>query len=522
VQNAQLHSASAGHPARVFVAFKLVTRSTTRIGRVPAGSLKMRSCPEVLMDRVRAQRLAQELTDKTVGGWTVRRYLGNGKSAVVLEAERAGAVGALKLFDPDIVERYGEPQQLDRISLEVGLRDVSYPHLIQILDGGKCAETGYLYVVMALINAPNLAQCLHEVPRDKLRTVISQVAAAAELLESHGLSHRDIKPENIGLDVDRVHATLLDLGVLRHIAVGTSTDVGSMRPFIGTLQYSSPEFLLRAENDTSEGWRAVTFYQLGGVLHDLIMRKPLFHEYREPFIRLSDAVRFTTPQIVAEDVSRDLIQLARDCLVKNPDLRLGFVNWDRFRDAAPTRSRALSARDRFVHRQQVAAESQQPGESTSTPISPAEQRRICASTVEQVRTAVRQLCVAAQELPPLQTDVLAPDAGHSQTFVLRFSPSQHHGFNRHIAIFVRVAVLDVRESSVSITAAAALTATAGSNLKVDGWSDIFSGVLDLDSVKAAVEDVVYTCLDAAQSEVGTATDGASPEWIPLNEMRGES
>jgi hypothetical protein len=68
---------------------------------------------------------------------------------------------------------------------------------------------------------------------------------------------------------------VMDFGVIRPVGEPGITD-GDQRPFIGTLQYSSPEFLFRTEADTPEGWRALTFYQLGAVLHDLIMRQRIF------------------------------------------------------------------------------------------------------------------------------------------------------------------------------------------------------------------------------------------------------
>jgi len=75
---------------------------------------------------------------------------------------------------------------------------------------------------------------------------------------------------------------LLDFGVLRPIGKPGLTDGTGHRSFIGTLQYSSPEFLLRKEEDSLLGWRAVTIYQIGGVLHDLVIRRPLFADFADP------------------------------------------------------------------------------------------------------------------------------------------------------------------------------------------------------------------------------------------------
>ena len=117
--------------------------------------------------------------------------------------------------------------------------------------------------------------------------LIAQVASAAQFLEDNGLAHRDIKPENIGVSDDFSHATLLDLGVLRPVGLSNITDEGEQKAFVATLRYSPPELLYREEEDNVEGWRVITFYQLGAVLHDMIMRYPIFREYGDPYARTS-------------------------------------------------------------------------------------------------------------------------------------------------------------------------------------------------------------------------------------------
>jgi hypothetical protein len=66
----------------------------------------------------------------------------------------------------------------------------------------------------------------------------------------------------VAISHDFEHCTLLDLGVIRPVGIAEITDE-RQRHFIGTLRYSPPELLIREEQDTPEGWRAITFYQLG-------------------------------------------------------------------------------------------------------------------------------------------------------------------------------------------------------------------------------------------------------------------
>ncbi|MDV2453689.1 protein kinase domain-containing protein [Xanthomonas hortorum] len=173
----------------------------------------------------------------------------------------------------------------------------------------------------------NLKERLSEISVTHARSLLEQLAAAAKFLEDRGLAHRDIKPENIAVSEDLTALKLLDLGVIRPFGVGGLTDLDA-RVFIGTLRYSSPEFLDREELDTEEGWRALTFYQIGAVLHDMLMHKEIFEKYSEPFALLVNAVKSVNPEVYGSDV--ELVRICRNCLVKDPIARLEIVNWEQF------------------------------------------------------------------------------------------------------------------------------------------------------------------------------------------------
>lgn len=281
------------------------------------------------MDSAQAVAFSASLTGKTIGGWLVADLLGFGKSAVVMRASKDGEHGALKAFHPELVERYGEAMQVERIEREKRLIGLAHANLVKILDGGKCPVTRTLFVVMELIPYKNLKQVLLDVPVNKVRGIVSQLAAAAYFLEEHGIVHRDIKPENIAISEDFEHVKLLDLGVLLPIGIAGLTDVNS-RTFIGTLRYSSPEFLERKERQSTEGWRAVTFYQLGAVLHDLLMRKQIFFDRSEPYAILVKAVLEATPEVYGDDTK--LVRICSQALIKNPATRLQLLTWNDFLD----------------------------------------------------------------------------------------------------------------------------------------------------------------------------------------------
>jgi serine/threonine-protein kinase len=267
------------------------------------------------------------LLGKAVGGWLIDKAHGYGKSAVVMGAIKDGVRGAVKIFHPELVELFGRETQLERIRREMSLIGFKHPNLVKILDGGDCQATGYLFVVMEELTWKNLREELKSIPPDKTRSIIRQLAEAAKALESRGLVHRDIKPENIAVSSDFNDVKLLDLGVLRPFGISALTDQNS-RPFIGTLRYSSPEYLQRKEEDTPEGWRALTIYQIGAVLHDLLMREELFADDSEPYPILVQAVISGIPEVHGDDV--ELVRLCKYCLVKLPETRLSLVDWDSF------------------------------------------------------------------------------------------------------------------------------------------------------------------------------------------------
>ena len=117
-----------------------------------------------------------------------------------------------------------------------------------------------------------------------MAVLIRHLVNAVRFLDSKEIVHRDIKPENILVNSSFDKLKLIDLGVAREMYgdgdAGDATDHGGKRPFIATAQYSSPEYLFRLEAPSPQLWSALTLYQLGGALHDMVMRRPLFNDVR--------------------------------------------------------------------------------------------------------------------------------------------------------------------------------------------------------------------------------------------------
>jgi serine/threonine protein kinase len=279
----------------------------------------------------------------------------------------------------------------------------------------------------------NLEECLQLIPPEEVRSLIAQVAAAAKFLEDCSFAHRDIKPANIGISPDRKQAKLLDLGVIRPLDLSNITDAGAQHFFVGTLRYSPPELLFREEQQTLEGWRAITFYQLGAVLHDLLMRKQLFGDITEPYACLVRAVEREVPLVNCADGDSDLRLLAQNCLAKSPTQRLDTVKWSDFsqpRVADPMESARRKIAQHRVASAQATVESTRPEDMLDR-------------QYFDLRTAIHSAIVnlnRTEDLPRYELQILQ-DFNPCLLRVI-YQPSPRHGLAQVFCFFCKGAVLD--------------------------------------------------------------------------------
>jgi hypothetical protein len=116
------------------------------------------------MDPIVAKRMEGELVGKLVGSWKPDRLLGNGKSAVVFHATRDGQEAALKVFDPDLVQRLGEGTQLQRIEREKRLIGKKHENLVEIYDGGSAVRRVTCTWRCSASTRPTLRRCSRKCP----------------------------------------------------------------------------------------------------------------------------------------------------------------------------------------------------------------------------------------------------------------------------------------------------------------------------------------------------------------------
>lgn len=431
-----------------------------------------------------ADKMAQEFIGQTIGGWVVQRRLGNGKSATVFRAQRGDEVSALKIFDRDLVAKFGKAVQLQRVQRERELVGRAHPNLIRIIDAGEDVAHDAIFVAMELFEGQNLAERMQEVPPASIRPIISQLAAAAQYLEQIGLVHRDIKPENVGISDDFSKAVLLDLGVVRPVVLSKITDEGG-RHFVATLQYAPPELVFREEGEGLDVWRAINFYQLGAVLHDLIAKRALFEDYVVPYGRLVKAVADVAPKVIpaSDDVPRDLVSLALNCLVKDPGLRIKLVAWASF-EAKPSASKMAQAQERIAARQARASASTLP---------PSRQPLALMRDLERVVGTVLRALPFEHQFPAVTVDTSKVDA---TGFDVRFDVSVAGDVKLWMTWELRL--VDAKDAIVALTCASFVGVTHIAPPEDAPRRTVFSGVRDDDVIRTATTEEAVVAFDNAQ------------------------
>lgn len=290
-------------------------------------------------------QIARRWCESKGQGWSVRSSLGEGGTAPVFEVDSPDGPRALKIYDARFSSGKKGEIEYRRIEQQLELKGHDCPYLVQIYEGGKVE--GRLFLLMQRAPGTELEKRLKEVPRDKIRQIVDQVARAAIFLRGKGLCHRDIKAANIFVSDDFNHCTLLDISVIRNVTdpIGVGTDHEGQLPIVATARYSPPEYLFRLLGPGNDLWHALNVYQLGALLHDLIMREPLFEtEYqksRENRYRFAWIVATIDPVAQADDVDRDLMLTARRALDKNWRRRSALTLEGFLGDAAVHRTNAL-------------------------------------------------------------------------------------------------------------------------------------------------------------------------------------
>lgn len=336
------------------------------------------------------------------GGGSLGPTLGDGGSAAVFRWDTQTGAKALKVYDPKFFQSSAAPAERFRLGLQRRFIGKHCPSLIDTFAVDEEFDT--CFVVMEFFAGSELKKVLSAVPDEAIGTLIQQLVAAVSFLDSLGIVHRDIKPENILVSSDFKELRLLDLGVIREMTEvedrPDGTDHGGRRPFIATAQYSSPEYLFRLEAPSPALWNGLSIYQVGGVLHDLVCKRPLFERAVAADNKYALAMAVMREQPDFAGVPAQLSSwaaLAARCLTKDGRIRLQTVSWADFTPAVQSPGdrlrRALSGRAaRAVQAEEVHVHAQTLGRQRSAALNELAdgvRRRLLADFSPQLRIALQ-------------------------------------------------------------------------------------------------------------------------------------
>src|SRR5215216_5833807 len=264
---------------------------------------------------------ANTLVGRTVAGYQLTKYVGEGGTATVYRAEHSErGVAAVKILrsrlaqDPVAVKRFLR-------EAEYGVR-VSHPNIVRTYDYGQA--DGLHYLALEWAEGEPLAEFVNRsgpLAPALVAKIVEQIGAALTAAHRAGIIHRDLKPANIMYDPAQQTAKLLDFGIARDSELSPEERLTRAGFFVGTLQYVAPETLsgeLVSEQADVYSLATITYYLLTQAL-PFSGKSPreLFQQLlTQPPIPLNQAVkglRFPAPieAAVMRGLERDLIKRSK-------------------------------------------------------------------------------------------------------------------------------------------------------------------------------------------------------------------
>src|SRR5215213_2719077 len=209
------------------------------------------------------------LVGRTVAGYQLTKYVGEGGTATVYRAEHPQrGVAAEKILrsrlaqDPVAVKRFLR-------EAEYGSR-VSHPNIVRTYDYGQA--DGLHYLALEWAEGEPLAEFVARSGRlapALVATIVEQIGGALTAAHRAGIIHRDLKPANIMYNPAEQSAKLLDFGIARDSELNPEERLTRAGFFVGTLQYVAPETLsgeLVKEQADVYSLATITYYLLTGAL----------------------------------------------------------------------------------------------------------------------------------------------------------------------------------------------------------------------------------------------------------------
>ena len=186
---------------------------------------------------------ADNMVGRTVAGYHLAKYIGEGGTATVYRAEHPDkGSAAVKLLRPRLAQ---DPIAVKRFlrEAEYGSR-VTHPNIVRTYDYGQ--SDGLHYLALEWAQGEPLEEFVNrsgKLAPALVATIVEQLGGALGAAHKAGIIHRDLKPANIMYDPAEQRARLLDFGIARDAELNPEERLTRAGFFVGTLQYVAPETL---------------------------------------------------------------------------------------------------------------------------------------------------------------------------------------------------------------------------------------------------------------------------------------
>ena len=227
------------------------------------------------------------LIGKTVGKCKIRKFLGEGRTAIVYEAvyEPLNRTVALKVLQSHMTRYPAVVRVFQQEGRAVAALD--HENVVKIYDVGE--DGGHHYLVLELLKGETLLRKIDDVedgglPLDEALNYVRQAAAGLAAAQRKNLIHRDIKPQNLVIEPDGT-LKIVDFGLA---AEAEGAFAGGR---LGTPHYMAPE-ICRGEMASPSS----DIYALGITLFHALVGHPPYYG------------RTTTEEIVQEHLKGERLQ----------------------------------------------------------------------------------------------------------------------------------------------------------------------------------------------------------------------
>ncbi len=262
-----------------------------------------------------------------LGPYEIVSPLGAGGMGEVYRARdtRVDRMVALKVLPEDFLE--GEERKSRFVREAKLLASLNHPGLATLYSFEEISGRDVL--TMELVEGEDLAARIASgsVSLEESLGIARQIAEALEAAHEKGIVHRDLKPQNVKVTPDG-RVKLLDFGLAKDVRAPeqdlssspTRSALTVAGAVLGTVPYMSPEQARGLGVDArSDVWA------LGCVLFEMLTGRRAFAGTTVADTVVAILTRDPDWSLLPEETPKEVVDLLRRCLTRDPDVRVGAV-----------------------------------------------------------------------------------------------------------------------------------------------------------------------------------------------------